>query len=100
MYETMSEKDLGERYVAEMKARCIDKENVELTMDVGTAASVFAMLQLALRHPRARVGIAAVQCRIVAAGLQESLSTTPAIAEACRRGWLAQYDGGDHAKAN
>jgi hypothetical protein len=100
MYETMNEKQLGDCYVAEMKARVLDKENVEITMDVGTATSVFAMLQLALRHPMASGMLAAVHCRIVAAGIQETLATTPAIAEACRRGWLAEYDGVRHAKSN
>jgi hypothetical protein len=100
MYETMNEKQLGDYYVAEMKARLLAQEQVEITMDVGTAASVFAMLQLALRHPSARRNVAAVTSSVIAACIQETLSTTPAIAEACRRGWLAEYDGGSHAKTN
>jgi hypothetical protein len=100
MYETMNEKQLGDCYVAEMKARVLAQENVEITLDVGTAASVFAILQLALRHPGLIGNVAAVHVRVVAAGIQETLSTTPAIAEACRRGWLTQIHEVPYAKSN
>lgn len=100
MYETKTFDELGQLYSAEMTDRLRNGESVAIEMDVAMAASMLALLQLALRHPEMRTGAVATHARLVSILLQQQLSRTPAIAESCRRGWLRQFDEASHAQTN
>lgn len=83
---------LMEKYTEEMWERTLRGEAIAFEMDLATAAAVLAMLQLALRHPATSGLVAAAQARRVACYIEAVLGITPAAKEACRRGWISDFD--------
>jgi hypothetical protein len=95
--QNLTEKELCERYVLELFERGMNDEQFVLILCIDQAMCLFATLQLALRHPGLENSATAAVTRAIASGLEKDLGATPAIAEACRRGWVGKYDVVDHA---
>lgn len=87
----MIDDDLYRQFAAELEARRLAGERVALDLAPHESFTVFAHLQLALRHPM-NTGDSARIARGIAEKILEHFGDDAAIAEAARQGWGAKYD--------
>lgn len=83
---------------AEMRDRIAAGDRIAVMMDMETAVAVFDAVQLVLLYGD-EFSRTSKPLRTYAHRLQRELSTSPGIAESCRRGWLQQYNQVRHATA-
>lgn len=86
-----SEEELQPLFVEEIFWRASKGEKIAVEVPVAVAMAVLATIQLALRHPGC-TGYTANEAAAFGRILELGLARTPAIAEACRRGWNPRYD--------
>ncbi len=87
----LSSDELLPHYIEEVVARMHDGEHVDLEMPLDVALSLCSALQFLLRGSLP-AGPVRDQVEEIAHVIQARVSSTPAIAEAMRRGWRPEYD--------
>lgn len=78
--------DFEQEIARDLEQLTHNREMIKVELTPAMAFMLLAQLQLALRH-HSNTGAAADFARAFAHSLQERISTTPALAELCVRGW-------------
>jgi len=82
----MSE-EIPEDFVRDFKALFEDPQPIELELSKYQAWCLMATIQLAFKHPQVAESSTMRAAVMIARGLQEIVSQTPALARVAERGW-------------
>ena len=87
----MNEAERFQRFAKEFESLCANSEVLKFELTRQEMWSVFAQLQLALRHP-GNIGRTRIVAERVARRLQAIVASSGALAEVATMGWDPQHD--------